>query len=392
MEPKHNETERIQALKRYEILDTPPDGAFDKLAALAAKIFNVPIAMISLVDEDRIWFKSKHGLNGVEQIRKDPGLCASAILSDNIYIVNDAKNDPRCLTNHFVSNGLGLRFYAAAPLQTHDGHNLGTICIFDKKKKLLTEIQKSALRDLAEIIMAQMELRLETITATKQRDEIVNTVIHDLKNPLTTIPIRADLIKESKDDPQAIDKMCDQIKEAAIKITRMVNEFLETARLEANKTQLQYVKLDLVNTVKRVTAINEALATDKKQKLHLNFHHHPMVFADENKLTVIIDNLINNAIKYSSKGKDITINVLERDSKAVLEVQDTGHGLNEEDKRHVFERFTRLSAKPTGGENSSGLGLSIVKVLVEAHYGKVWVESEGKNKGSKFVVEIPALA
>ena len=392
MEAKHNETERIKALKRYDILNTPPDGIFDKLVALASKIFNVPIAIITLVDEDRIWVKSQHGLQGVQQIPRNPGLCASAILPDDIYIVEDANDDPGCLTNPLVCSEPGVRFYAAAPLQTHDGHNLGTICIIDNKQRHFAEDKKSALRDLAQIVMAQMELRLNARTVIKQHDEIVNTVVHDLKNPLTTIPIRADLIKESKDDLQAIDKMCDQIKESAVKITRMVNEFLEAARMEAKKTQLQYVKVDLVKIVKRVTATNEALATDKKQRLHLNFQNHPIVLADENKMTAIIDNLLNNAIKYSPKQKNITINVLERNSKAVLEVHDEGHGLTEEDKRHVFERFTRLSAQPTGGENSTGLGLSIVKVLVEAHCGKVWAESEGKNKGSKFVVEIPVMA
>src|ERR1051325_6518888 len=130
-------------------------------------------------------------------------------------------------------------------------------------------------------------------------------MIHNLKNPLPTIPIRADLIKESKDNPQAIDKMCDQIKEAALIITRMVNEFLEAACMEANTTQPQYVKVDLVKIVRLVTAANGALATEKKQKLHLNFINPPIVLADKNKMTSIVDNLLNNAIKYSKK-KNIT--------------------------------------------------------------------------------------
>ena len=122
MEVNKNETERITALRRYEILDTPQDGTFDKITAVASKIFGMPIAIVSLVDEDRIWFKSQFGLDGVKEIERAPGLCASAILSDDIYLVEDAKIDPRTLTNPLVCGEFGLRFYAAAPLKTHDAH------------------------------------------------------------------------------------------------------------------------------------------------------------------------------------------------------------------------------------------------------------------------------
>ncbi len=113
IDPK-KEAQRIAALRQFELLDTPTDGSFDDLTALAAKIFNVPIAIISLVDVDRIWFKSHHGLE-IAQIDRHPGLCASAILSDEVYLVEDAKNDPRCLANPLVAGDFGLQFYAAAP-------------------------------------------------------------------------------------------------------------------------------------------------------------------------------------------------------------------------------------------------------------------------------------
>jgi GAF domain-containing protein len=159
MKMPYNEEARIDALRRYDILDTPPDGSFDRLAALAARMFNMPIAIISLVDKDRIWFKSHHGLD-VPQIGRDPGLCASAILSDDVYLVEDARNDPRTLTNPLVAGEFGLRFYAAAPLRTHDGHNLGTFCVIDRKQRYLTQDQQILLQDLAAIAMDEIELRL----------------------------------------------------------------------------------------------------------------------------------------------------------------------------------------------------------------------------------------
>jgi diguanylate cyclase (GGDEF)-like protein len=154
-----NETERLAAIRRYEILDTPADGTFDRLTVLAARLFSVPIAIVSLVDHDRIWFKSHYGLD-VQQIGRDPGLCASAILQNEVYTVLDAKTDPRTLANPLVAAEFGLRFYAAAPLITRDGCNLGTLCIMDFKPSSISESEKETLKDLASIVMDEMELRL----------------------------------------------------------------------------------------------------------------------------------------------------------------------------------------------------------------------------------------
>lgn len=155
-----NEEERLAAVRRYDILDTSPDEAFDRVAAIAARLFHVPIAIISIVDRDRIWFKSHHGLD-LEQIGRDPGLCASVILQNDVYSVLDASIDPRTLANPLVAGEFGLRFYAAAPLRTTDGFNLGTICVIDfQPRPALSEIEKATLQDLAAIVMDELELRL----------------------------------------------------------------------------------------------------------------------------------------------------------------------------------------------------------------------------------------
>ena len=157
------ESNRLSALHRYEILDTPADGTFDRITSLAAKVFNVPIAIVSLVDEDRIWFKSHHGLD-INEIDKSPGLCASAILSDDIYLIEDARQDPRSLANPLVTGEFGLQFYAAAPLKTHDGYNLGTLCIIDQRQRYINSEQQILLHQMAEIVMSEMELRLAART------------------------------------------------------------------------------------------------------------------------------------------------------------------------------------------------------------------------------------
>jgi GAF domain-containing protein len=157
--PDTIEEERIKKLYSYEILDTPADGTFDKITALAAKVFSVPIAIISLVDVDRIWFKSHYGVQD-DEIKRDLGLCASAILSNDIYLIDEAKSDPRCLANPLVAGDFGLNFYVAAPLTTKDGYNLGTLCLIDKKKRNFDDKQQSILIMMAEIVMEQIEIRL----------------------------------------------------------------------------------------------------------------------------------------------------------------------------------------------------------------------------------------
>ena len=164
------EAARIQAVRRYDILDTPPDGAYDRITDLAARLFNVPISIVSIVDTDRIWFKSHHGLD-TEEVPRDPGLCASATLADDTYIVENALTDPRTLANPLVTGALGLRFYAAHPLITQDGHRLGTLCIIDRQPRELTEQEATTLQTLAVIVMDSLQLRLSALRVLRLEAE-----------------------------------------------------------------------------------------------------------------------------------------------------------------------------------------------------------------------------
>jgi two-component system, cell cycle sensor histidine kinase and response regulator CckA len=161
-----NEAERLAELRRYEILDTPPEAAFDRITAIAADLFQVPISVISLVDHDRIWFKSRHGVR-VEEMAREPGMCDSAIHGAEVYVVPDTKKDARAHEHSMVQGKDGIRFYAAAPLKTRRGHNLGTLCILDTTPRDLTPAQRDTLRDLANIVVDQLEFRLAKKTLAK---------------------------------------------------------------------------------------------------------------------------------------------------------------------------------------------------------------------------------
>jgi GAF domain-containing protein len=175
-----NETERLRALKKFQILDTPQDGSFDRITALASFIFKVPIAIISLVDADRIWFKSHHGLP-VRQINRDPGLCASAILSNDLYIIENAREDPRCLTNPLVAGEFGLQFYAATPLHTEENYNLGTLCIIDQQPRKFTADDRTILKHLGDIVMDEMNMRLVLRETALNVKNLVAEVSEEMK-------------------------------------------------------------------------------------------------------------------------------------------------------------------------------------------------------------------
>ncbi len=153
-----NEKKRLNVLWQYEVLDTVPEEVFDELTELAARICEAPIALISLVDEKRQWFKSKVGIT-VSETSRDASFCAYAITQSDLFIVPDATRDKRFAHNPFVISDPKIRFYAGAPLITPDGHALGTLCVIDKVPRELRLEQKQALRILARHVVSQLELR-----------------------------------------------------------------------------------------------------------------------------------------------------------------------------------------------------------------------------------------
>jgi len=153
-----NESKRLAVLWQYEVLDTVPEEMFDDLTELAASICGAPIALVSLVDEDRQWFKATQGISQRETTR-DISFCAHAICQSDLFVVPDTLKDLRFRDNPLVTHRPKIRFYAGSPLITADGYALGTLCVLDKKPRKLTLFQKRALQLLARVVVTQLELR-----------------------------------------------------------------------------------------------------------------------------------------------------------------------------------------------------------------------------------------
>lgn len=155
-----NEPERIANLQEYEILDSPPEKAFDNITFLAALVCDTPIALVSLVDTDRQWFKSKVGVKASETPR-DISMCTHAIMNPELFIVRDTKKDPRFVKSPLVTKSPKIRFYAGAPIISPEKHILGTLCVMDHVPRVLTPEQTEALRALSQQVMMQIEMRRE---------------------------------------------------------------------------------------------------------------------------------------------------------------------------------------------------------------------------------------
>jgi GAF domain-containing protein len=153
-----NEEDRLRALRSCKSLDTKPEERFDELTELAAIICGVPISLISLVDADRQWFKSRFGLN-VQETPRAQAFCTHAIMQPEMFVVPDAAADERFAQNPLVTGDPHIRFYAGAPLATRDGHLLGTLCVIDREPHTLTKERKTALEILARQVIANIELR-----------------------------------------------------------------------------------------------------------------------------------------------------------------------------------------------------------------------------------------
>lgn len=158
-----NEDERLQALYRYRITDTPSEESFDGIVQLAAQIFDVPVALISLVDAESVFFKANYGMGNAKKANRGKSLCSLAVLDADVTVFEDALKEPCLLSNPNVTGDFGLRFYAGAPLTTHDGHLIGTLCIIDQKARTFDNHERKILQGLAKTAMDQIELRLSAL-------------------------------------------------------------------------------------------------------------------------------------------------------------------------------------------------------------------------------------
>jgi len=232
--------------------------------------------------------------------------------------------------------------------------------------------------------------------ANEFKNEVLGTVAHDLKNPLGVILGRAEMLNElAAMEPIPLARIQDQlghIRASARQLTEMVNELISDAMMDTIDIAIRNEPIDLAAMLAEIVVSNRALAEKKQQNIHFVSPPHQIWNCDPDRLREAVDNLVSNAIKYTPLGGRMELAMSVDDRGIAIRVKDEGPGLSQEDMSRLFGRFQRLSARPTGGESSTGLGLSIVKRIVELHGGTVDAQSAGPGQGATFIIRLPAIS
>jgi ligand-binding sensor domain-containing protein/signal transduction histidine kinase len=246
------------------------------------------------------------------------------------------------------------------------------------------ELERMVDERTAELVRVNEEL----LRANRMQDELQRIAVHDLKNPLQAIMGAADLIKLQGRERAGGVMLAEKISLASQRMLTLINEMLEISRFERGDIQLELQSVDIGQLLMLAADGFTDLMRRKEQRLELDLEPDCLVSGDLEWLKEIFDNLISNAVKFSPFQSRIAIAARRREGKVLVSVRDQGPGFTEEDKVKLFKKFQRLSARPTGGESSTGLGLSIAELLVRKHQGRIWAESE-PGGGSTFFVELP---
>lgn len=378
-----NENERLAALNSYQILDTLPEQGFDEITLIASEICQTPISLVSLIDNDRQWFKSNKGLE-VTQTPKELAFCAHAILEpEKVMVVTNAQADERFADNPLVTGTPQVVFYTGVPLINPDGYALGTLCVIDHKARQLNNAQILALKALANQVVAQLELkkkvneldaaRLQLEESNQYLEKFAIMAAHDIRNPLTNILLTGQVLKDRFKDnlDEKGNKFLDIINASSYKLISLLEKMLDYSKsskvLMQNRVEVEVMRL--LNDVLKMVNVPADFT--------INISSRPIkITTSVVTFEQIMTNLINNAIRYNNKAEGvIKIEFTADNWFYTFNITDNGIGIAPENYTKIFEPMTTLGIKDRFDEDGSGIGLSTVKGLVEALGGTIKVNS-----------------
>ncbi|MBE8724359.1 GAF domain-containing hybrid sensor histidine kinase/response regulator [Flavobacterium hungaricum] len=391
-----NELQRLAALRRYNILDTLPDHAFNDATKLVSYICGVPIAHISFIDESRQWFKSEIGI-GLSEVPREISFCQYTIMESELVEINDTFLNERFKDDPNVTDGFKVRFYAGIPLTTPDGYNIGTLCAIDHVSKTLNENQRNALSIIAKHVIVQLELQTKNIELDKQKkiaekavfakDSFLANMSHEIRTPLNSIIGFTDLLAQTNLD-EVQSEYINNVQIAGENLLLIVNDILDLSKIESGNLTIDAEPFNLKKTLKHVyNLLKVKVQKDVEFNLYLDADLPEMVVGDQGRLNQILVNLIGNALKFTKEG-EVTASVKKVDEtessySLKFSVKDTGIGIQKSKLKTVFDRFTQAEETTTRTYGGTGLGLNIVKQLIELQQSEIHVKSE-LNRGSEF--------
>lgn len=389
-----NEDERLAELLSYDVLDTEAEQLFDDLTTLASQICDTPIALISLIDPDRQWFKSRVGLDA-EETSREVAFCSHAILQDDVFEIPNASLDPRFHDNPLVTGAPDIRFYAGAPLVSPSGHAIGTLCTIDRKPRKLTESQKTSLQTLSKSVVAHLELKRKNreLERTSQfRSDFLSYVSHEIRTPLNAINTFSRLLEGEAQKlklPESFTTPLSHVTQSGERLLEIVNSVLDIKQIEAGKMRVMPRAVSTHDFFTHLFSLTKIRAEDGGITFTTTIDSRvpDTLFFDDTKFGQVALNLLSNAIKFTSRGKSVSAQVKYKNDKLIFNVIDQGIGISEEDQKRLFTPFERMeNAHQISG---TGLGLNISKRLIELMDGTIKVSSK-VNEGTRISVTLPS--
>jgi len=392
---------RLEALRALQVLDTSQDPRFERLVQLAAQIMDTPIALVSLVDSDRQWFKAKAGLEATETPR-DIAFCAHAILSDAPLVIEDATRDDRFAGNPLVQGDPGIRFYAGAPLISAGGYRLGTLCTIDTRRRQPTETQIASLQILASItadaIATRNELNAAGDLLSKSRADahdrslFVSSFAHELRTPLHQILGFSEIMENGREPLPRVKyrEYANIIRRSAHHLFQVVDRILQLEKA-ASGADLRIGPVEIDKTIDEVVESFETMVAEKRQRLVFRPSGCDIsILADETSLRQIAINLISNASRYSPDGASIlvTVSTAGPDDRCRLEVVDTGPGIPDELLHQLGRPYLQNADASLRAAGGMGLGLRITKQLADTMDGDLHI-MRGPHGGTIARLNLP---
>lgn len=385
------ESERIESLRSYLVLDSDYEEEIDSLTQLASDICETPISLVSLVDNDRQWFKSKVGLD-VSETSRDLSFCAHAINeNEDIFVVEDSRTDPRFFDNPLVTNEPLVIFYAGVVLKSDENLPLGTLCVIDNTPRKLNDTQVKALKTISKQIMnlfnykksihIQEELRLQLSRKNQELETFASIAAHDLKSPIANIMNAANIFSQMyapKIDPKG-NLLISSIERSGQRLKSLIDGLLQFSKIDdvslltKSEVNLNEITTDLTTLIGNADNLKVFLISDLT-----SIETYPIL------LDQILINLFTNSLKYSNKDiAEIEFFVSENKSHYLFTVKDNGPGIDKNQQATIFDLFQTASIKDQFGNKGNGIGLAVVKKITDKLGGNIFVESE-VGQGTEF--------
>jgi signal transduction histidine kinase len=399
--PNVSDPARLEALRALELLDSPAEESFDRLTRLATAILDVPVSTMTLVDAHRQFFKSQTGLreplSAARQTPLSHSFCKHVVGLGAPLVVPDAREHPTLHANLAVRD-YNVIAYLGVPLCLADGRTLGSFCAIDAKPRAWTPREVSILEEIAVAVMTEIELRLlakelqanyvNLRTSEMQRDELVHMLVHDLRNPLSALSLTLESLAFSPKTETSQRETLQIAVQGADALLKLINEILDVSKAEAGKLHLDLADVSPKTLAESSRQKIASLARNAGVQLRLDIPPAiPCLRGDAEKLQRVLVNLISNAVQHTPAGGEVIVRARADQARVTFEVADTGSGIAPDACSGIFEKYSQKSLRKIG-KVSTGLGLPFCKLAVEAHGGRIAVESE-LQRGTTFRFVVP---